>query len=329
MMLPALTGWAPIRLYWEAAEPKVDWCYLGNRRFTEPFFSETIENALRLPFNLAFRRQTSVDVLLEWQAQQPGVRPSGFICHMSRCGSTLLAQMLAALPRNIVLSEAGPIDGVVGVHRRNSTVTDSQRCAWLRAMISALGQPRNGETHLFIKLDSWHLLDLPMIRQAFPDVPWIFLYRDPVEVLASQIRQRGSQTIPGAIDPGFLGTDIAGAVRMSPEEYCARLLGCLCEAALDHCGDGGRLVHYRDLPAAAWSEIASYFAMPCGKAEIEAMRDKARFDAKTPGTFFADDRAQKQSAVTEMIRQMAATWLDPVYARLEAVRLAQNTASPS
>ncbi len=225
MMRSTLDGWVPIRFYWEEAEPKVDWCYLGTRRFTEPLFAETIDSAMRLPFNLAFRRQTSVEVLLERQAQHPGLRPSGFIYHMSRCGSTLLAQMLAALPQNIVLSEAGPIDGVVGAHRRDSSVKDSQRCAWLRAMISALGQPRNGETHLFIKLDCWHTLDLPLIRQAFPEVPWIFLYRDPVEVLVSQVRERGSQTVPGMIDPAALGIDLATAYRMSAAEYCGSLVG--------------------------------------------------------------------------------------------------------
>ncbi len=52
------------------------------------------------------------------------------------------------------------------------------------------------------------------------------------------------------------------------------------------------------------------------------MQEKARFDAKTPSMFFAADRTQKQNVATDMIRQMAATWLEPVYTRLEAVRLA-------
>ena len=62
-----------------------------------------------------------------------------------------------------------------------------QRIEWLRGVVSALGQPRLGtEKHLFIKFDAWKVLDLPLIRRAFPAVPWIFLYRDPVEVLTSQ-----------------------------------------------------------------------------------------------------------------------------------------------
>ena len=91
----------------------LDWCRLGGRRFTQPFFDETISACLQRPFNLLFRRLTPIDALLEWQERSPAVPPSGFIFHMSRCGSTLAARMLAASPRNIVLSEADPIDSVL------------------------------------------------------------------------------------------------------------------------------------------------------------------------------------------------------------------------
>ena len=189
-----LDGWVPMRVFWQEGRPLVDWCYLGTRRFAEPFFEDTIGAAMRLPFNLVFRQQTPIEVLAEWQALRPGVAPTGFIFHMSRCGSTLIAQMLAALARNVVLSEAVPIDGVVRAHFRSPEATEARRRAWLRGMVSALGQRRRGdETGLFIKFDSWHSLDLPLIRQAFPDVPWLFVYRNPVEVLVSQMKRRGAR----------------------------------------------------------------------------------------------------------------------------------------
>ena len=36
------------------------------------------------------------------------VKPSGFVFHESRVGSTLVANMLAAVPTNIVYSESAP-----------------------------------------------------------------------------------------------------------------------------------------------------------------------------------------------------------------------------
>ena len=38
------------------------------------------------------------------------LRPDGLIFHMSRCGSTLVSQMIAALPNMVAISEARPLD---------------------------------------------------------------------------------------------------------------------------------------------------------------------------------------------------------------------------
>jgi len=83
-----MDNWLPIRIDWKQTPPQVDWGHVGTRRFTEPFFEQTIEKCLRQPFNLLFRHQTPLEALVEWQTVRPGLLPSGFIFHMSRCGST-------------------------------------------------------------------------------------------------------------------------------------------------------------------------------------------------------------------------------------------------
>jgi hypothetical protein len=113
-MSAALTsGWVPISVYGQSRPFGVDWCYLGRRRFVEPFFDETIQQCLRLPFNQLFRPQTGLDARETLAAEHPGLPLHGIIFHMLRCGSTLLAQQLAALGQTAVLSEASPIDGVL------------------------------------------------------------------------------------------------------------------------------------------------------------------------------------------------------------------------
>jgi hypothetical protein len=325
--LPDLDGWIPIRLYWDQGRPLVDWCYLGTRRFREPFFNQTVEACLRQPFNLLFRRQTAVEVLAEWQAERPGLPPTGFIFHMSRCGSTLVSQMLAALPRNIVLSEAGPIDNVLRANVRAGGVTDGQRLTWLRGVVSALGQPsRRGEQHLFIKFDACHTLDLPLVRQAFPDVPWVFLYRNPIEGLVSHDMQRGSYTIPGVIEAGVFGLDPAAAQKLSAEEYTARVLARICRAAVD-CQEqtaSGLLVNYNELPGAVDSAIADFFGTAYSDEERKRMHAVTPFDAKNPCLFFTDDTAEKERQATDRIRQAAEAWLRPVYEQLEALRHARG-----
>jgi len=93
-----LAGWVPVQVNWQREGPVVDWCYLGARRFTEPFFEQTIHDCMRQPFNLLFRHQTSIEMLAELREIKPGLEPSGFIFHMWPSGSTLISQMLAALP---------------------------------------------------------------------------------------------------------------------------------------------------------------------------------------------------------------------------------------
>jgi hypothetical protein len=171
-----LHNWMPIRVYRKEGEMMVDWCYMGDTRFTGPFFDVTVTAKLQNDFSLLFRHQTPMDFLGEIVEQSPRLNPTGFVFHMSRCGSTLVAQMLAALEENIVISEAPPIDSILGASNVDPTITDEQRIAWLRGMIGAMGRQRSGrERGFFIKFDSWNTLDLELIESAFPGVPLIFL----------------------------------------------------------------------------------------------------------------------------------------------------------
>ena len=181
---------------------------------------------------------------------------------MSRCGSTLASQMLSALPGSVVISEAGPIDSVLRAQFRDPSVSAATRIEWLRWVVSALGQRRSGnETHLFIKFDSWSALELPLIRQAFPGVPWVFLYSNPVEVLVSQLRKRGAHMVPGTMEPALFGMNLAEAFEMQPEQYCARVLALTCEAALQHHQScAGLMINYEQLPDALWTSLAGSLA---------------------------------------------------------------------
>ena len=247
---------------------------------------------------------------------------------MSRCGSTLVAQMLAALRQNIVISEAGPVDAVLRADWHDPTITAAQRIAWLRALLSAYARPRHGEQHFYVKFDSWHTLELPLIQAAFPTVPWIFLYRDPVQVLVSHQRQRGSQMVPGLLPPQWLGLDLqpldSGSLGASLDEYGARVLQRVCDAALQQLNPHARLINYRQLPAAVWAEIAEHFGVEYSAADLAAMRQAAQFDAKNPRLTFASDTEDKKQAASADLRRLADMWLEPIYTALEATRRQQE-----
>jgi hypothetical protein len=317
---PPTAGWLPVEVFWDGQRHAVAWAWLGRRRLVEPFFEDSLRRALHQPFNRLFRFRTPLAQLEQWPASLATLAPDGFVFHMSRCGSTLVAQMLAGLDAHVVVSEAPPIDVVVQLDRAAPEPMGEVLAALLRAMVGALGQVRNAnERRYFVKLDSWHILALPLFRRAFPDVPWVFLYRDPVEVLVSHAGQRGIQMIPEFVPASLYGLDLPGGV--PDEDYWARVLAVICQAALDgHAEGGGMLVNYAQLPDALHTRILPHFGITETPAERSSMDQVALRDAKTPTLAFASDSALKRRAATPAIDAACDRHLAGVYRRLEAAR---------
>ena len=317
-----LDGWLPIRVQWRQNDPLFDWCYFGMRRFTESFFDDTVEARFRHPFNLLIRPLTGIDVLEESYALRPGLPPTGFIFHLSRCGSTLVSQMLAALPRNVVISEASPLDWMIRAQTRRPEITDEQRISWIRWIIAALGQKRTREAeHYFIKLDSWHTFELDILNRAFPETPWIFLYRNPLELMVSHDRQRGGGTIPGIVGHQLPGLTFADSLQIPAEEYVAGVLAAICESALQYRAHPNALfVNYKQLPQFITSGLLRHFRVDYSDQQIEIMNSAARFDAKNPQVEFISDVRQKQNDASETIQRISDKMLMPLYEQLETAR---------
>ncbi|MGB8509807.1 MAG: hypothetical protein WCD76_15600 [Pyrinomonadaceae bacterium] len=320
-----LAGWTPFRLYWQGPRAFVDWCYLGERRLVDPFYEQTVERSMRNPCNLLFRHQTPIETLGELRDTEPGLAPSGFIFHTSRCGSTLISQMLAALPQNVVVSEAPPIDSVLRAGFHNPALTEDERIEWLRWMIAALGRPRSvEERHYFIKFDCWSILALPLIKKAFPGVPRIFLYREPSEVMVSQLKRSGAHMIPGAIEPALFDLESQEIFEMSHTEYVARVLAKICGAAIAHDDGTTLLLNYRQLPEAVWSTLPAFCGVEYTVPDVELMRRASLRNAKNPVLDFADDSEEKARAVTDEVRRLSQRWVEPLYRELEAARASQS-----
>jgi hypothetical protein len=324
-------GWVPFRLYWQGNEPGVEWLYMGANRFLDPFFEATIYFEAQTPFNQLFRFRTPLAALEDWHAASPGVKPAGFIFHLSRCGSTLIARMLAALPRHIVLSEPGVLDRVLQAHERAPEVPVEQRVRWLQWLVSALGQTRTGEEQrLFIKFAPQCIRDLPLVSLAFPDVPWIFVYRDPVEVMVSNLRSTSPVLTRGYLGPGFLNFDASLVPDMDDAEYVARILGMLAETAAGY-GESAqaRWIEYRQLPDAVWGVVQRHFGLDLTAAEIEPMKEAAGFDAKHPERPFAADSEAKRREASASLCRLAERWIQPHYRKLEELRRAETAGFPA
>lgn len=313
--------WLPVAIVPSMGTLAVDWLHFAGHPLSDSFFEDSLRRARSLPFNRLVRPRTPLQSLAAPEGEALRV-PTGFVFHQSRCGSTLVSQMFAADARNVVVSEAPPIDSIVQLAAARTDVPIEQRVDLLRLIVGALGRDRlNGAGHYVVKLDSWHTLALPLFRMAFPDTPWIFLYRDPVEILVSHARMAGAQTVPGALP--FEPYGIEKTAEMHPDDYAARALGRTAEAVIENFGlGGGMLVNYAELPDAVEARILPHFGILPDEQARTALAAAACRDAKAPLERFAPDSDAKQKAANEKLRANAALHMDGPYRRLEELRCA-------
>jgi hypothetical protein len=303
--------WTPVWIR-AGGEPVVDWAIVGEP-FADPFFEQTADRAMRRPFNRIFARSTPLVVLQRIGAVEPPPTPDGFVFHMSRSGSTLVAQMLAALPSATVLSEAQPLDAIVTLHRAGR-LSEDETVGALRGAVGALAGPRAGEGPLFVKFHASHVNELPLIARAFPATPWVFLFREPRDVLRSQLNVFGAEVF-------------AGKPPDEPDDaYAANVLASFCEAALRHAEIGrSRFVDYARLPDAVLTEILPFFGVALDGDAEQRLRAASRRDTKRPGDFTPRDYADPDSRAGEL----AAPRLDPAYEALRARHAVLNATEMS
>ncbi|TCM07485.1 sulfotransferase [Sphingomonas sp. PP-CC-3G-468] len=310
------SDWLPVAVVDGAAGPVVEWLHFGGRRLTDPFFEDAVRRARRIPLNRLFPVLTPLAVFAETMPTDAAFIPSGLVFHLSRCGSTLVAQMLAAVPGHLVASEPAPLDAIVQRASSGETAGRPVKVARIRAMVAALLRDRHGDRRVgVVKLDCWHMLTWDVFAEAFPDVPFLFIYRDPVEVLVSHARRPGSQTVPGLIPHLADDSDLAA----DPAVFGARLLGRIAHAAADAVRAGRAIaLRYDSLPEAFFDRILPHFGIVADDADCATMHVAGGRNAKAPSTPFVDDRSGKQAEATSGLRAQAVAFLSTPVARLDA-----------
>jgi hypothetical protein len=309
--------------------PGLLWMDLRDVTFTEPFFQQTVDR-VRAKHPDRDERFTEFDALLQFEKSIESVAPTGFIFHSSRCGSTLLANACRAIDNSIVLSEANAIDKLVArfITDANDTVKESLYSVFLRAVVNSLAQCRTGdERRLFIKFSCCSTSQLERIKRIWPSVPWIFLYRDPVETIVSNMT-----TIPAwlldedhRILAHIIGTSPAEVAQMSLEERCARSIGSFyATAAQAHTLANGNsmLLNYNQLSVPALTSIFSFFNVQVSNKEGERIASGSRIYSKeASGTReFSPDADTKQRVASDLVRKMAERWAIEPYHLLEGSR---------
>ena len=167
-----LKNWLPYKIIVNNEQALCRWLHLEDKSFSEPFFDETISKCKSFDINSKhFIPVSNLQILPEWAENISSVKPTAFIFHVSRCGSTLLSQLLGINEQHIVLSEVPLFDELLRLPYRISNSGNIHAENVLKEAIQFYGQKRKGnETSLFIKTDSWHVFFWKQIRKMYPEV---------------------------------------------------------------------------------------------------------------------------------------------------------------
>jgi hypothetical protein len=286
-----------------------------------PFFSQLVRTLFA---SGARQRVTPLDALLTVEGRDP----VGLVMHMSRCGSTLLMQCLATAGCVTPVSEATPVNQLLS----RSDLTDDERVPLLRGLIRALGarcsvhsgDDASGELPPLIKLTSWNVLFFDIVRTAFPETPWLFLYRDSVEMLASHAHRAAR----------WLGNDefLASLSRvnrlpavdgLAGEQRCAALLAAYGRAALHASPKASNFLNYNQLPSALMTDVPARFGLAPSMMQRDRIADASRIyskDASRQRVF--DPLAERRTRpVTDAVREADLQYTRSVYDALELRRL--------
>ncbi|GAA4453612.1 hypothetical protein GCM10023189_18930 [Nibrella saemangeumensis] len=313
-----LRHWIPYKLLSSEGQLLFRWLYLADEPLNAPFFEDTRQRCLQHPFNAGSPAViSSLDGLINMAQTVPSVAPSAFIFHVSRCGSTLLAQLLSLNNRHIVLSEVPLLDTVLRLSDNEKNVPARQQGQAFQAILRLLSQPRTGqETHVFVKLDSWHILAYETIRRLYPTTPFVLLYRAPDAVLRSHRNQRGMQAIPGLIPAEFIGSPLGLVTGMDLDVYMAYVLQRYFEAMLAVAEKDANclLINYQADGMTMMHELIPFLQLTLTEADYAAMEDRCGYHGKYPDREFT-----AENPVAEF-----STYLQPallLYHQLEEKRL--------
>jgi hypothetical protein len=319
MEVTDLARWTPIRFNFSGPSPTVDWADLSAERFVEPFFDQTVARWATGPRAQPLVR-TELDALLALD-DEPSVDLAGMVFHLSRCGSTVVSRLLATVPGVVVIAEPSPLNALLGLDPQR--VDGATLVQVVRMLVRALGRRRLGdETRLVLKCTSWNIRRREILTAAFPDTPWVWVQRDPAQVIASLLATPPGwlgQQAPPPQTARLFGIDPADVSTMTRAEFTARALGSMLFSAA--AGPGRRVcIDHAELPGAVWQRVAPHFGIEIDDAVIQRMTEQARFYSKDndPQHFSGDD--PRRRPVTDEMREAARRFAEPGYRQLASHR---------
>jgi hypothetical protein len=354
-----LEHWTPVSVLSYGADPKFDMCKLNFESYSVggpnklPMFKDLLAASKCTGRNSKVMRFSEIKEEMKNEEARGLPRstmlsPTGFVFHESRVGSTLVANLLGSDPFNMVFSESAPPASVLLC----GGCSHQEKVSLFRDTVLAMGR---SPTHkrVFFKFQSITTQHMKIALEAFPETPWVFIYRNPVQTMMSHLAPSSGASAKGAkcvsqskhsqnkkILDAFerAGTS---SFHAPIEAMCAAHLNMLCENAVDayeafgHFNNDpvrqrGLLLDYKFLPGAVPNLLLEHFGQPPASAQLlkSMAKESSQYSKSSSrnlrrgksGTFHGDSE-DKEKRATDAIDEWANKILGPTYEKMTSLSL--------
>jgi hypothetical protein len=163
----------------------VSFAKLADYRFHQAWYSDTVDE-----IDSGRRYTVPFRAIVEQFADRRDDQHLRLIAHTSRCGSTLLANLLALRPTTMVLKEPDfvtvPAQQIALAAGRSADGQGSQ--SLLRALLNvSCHAAAAAGRELVVKVTSWTVPVVAEILRHRTNTSWLFLWREPELVVASNL----------------------------------------------------------------------------------------------------------------------------------------------
>ena len=270
---------------------------------------------------------------------------TGVVFHESRCGSTLVANMLIGMDpqHHRVYSESPPPVTALRICGDDmDRCTIDQAAAVVRDTLYLMSRTNDPqEQRAFFKIQSVGSRHIHVFRHAFPTTPWIFVYRDPVQVMMSHLAYgyrkanclRSLHQPPTTTQQLIKDHGYKSPSQLAPEEFCAAHLATITESALHNLQSDslhGHAVNYEQLPKALYKHILpKHWGVAVSDAHVENILQTASKYSKGRGDSrkqeWQEDSQKKEEKASDEVRDAAKIFMQSSYEALQSLSLESAT----
>ncbi|MGE3929479.1 MAG: hypothetical protein AB7G05_04905 [Hyphomonadaceae bacterium] len=303
-MADTLPPWLPARAAVRPGGLYIVLRAIGPEQLQDAFMFETLA------------RVQAEEALVPFSAEDgPPAAPAGMIFHVGRSGSTVMSQLLKQHGGVTVYSEPQAFNELIVPPHRGPR---EQIVGGLRLLASAFA--KHAGKPFVIKFSSWNTFYCDLFAEAFPQTPFVFNTRDPLEVAVSLLKgepgwfndtQATSRALQRLADPK--------AASRSREEFVARVFASSCDAVARLDPTHGILVSHEELPAASWERAAAHFGLAADDPALARMQAQSGAYAKAKlgaESAYEPDSEAKRAAATPELRLAIDTIARPALERL-------------